>query len=82
MSLPPEVIPLVREFANNAFRYLFRQPDNVADLLRWREPRIARGIDFAHMAVQPETFIAPSFGQLESDVILRAPFRLRRSKVG
>jgi predicted transposase YdaD len=82
MPLPPDVVPLVREFANNGFRYLFRQPDNVADLLHWREPQIAHGIDFAQMMVQPETFIAPSFAQLESDVILRAPFRPRRGKDG
>jgi predicted transposase/invertase (TIGR01784 family) len=82
MPLPPDVVPLVREFANNSFRYLFRQVDNVADLLHWREPKIARGIDFTQMAVQPETFIAPTFAQLESDVILRAPFRVRRGRNG
>jgi predicted transposase/invertase (TIGR01784 family) len=82
MPLPPDVVPLVREFASNSFRYLFRQSDNVADLLRWREPKIAPGIDFTQMAVQPETFIAPSFAQLESDIILRAPFRIRRGKDG
>jgi hypothetical protein len=36
MSLPAEVEPLVRRFASNGFRYLFRQADNVADLVRWR----------------------------------------------
>ena len=82
MPLPPDVVPLIREFANNAFRYLFRQADNVADLLHWRGPMIAPGIDFTRMAVQPETFIAPSFAQLESDIILRAPFRIRRGKDG
>ncbi len=82
MPLPPDVVSLVREFANNSFRYLFRQVDNVADLLRWREPKIARGIDFTQLAVQPETFIAPSFAQLESDVVLRAPFRARRGRLG
>jgi predicted transposase/invertase (TIGR01784 family) len=34
------------------------------------------------MAVQPETFIAPSFAQLESDILLRAPFRVRRGGDG
>jgi hypothetical protein len=34
------------------------------------------------MAVQPESFIAPSFAQLESDVILRAPFQVRRGRDG
>jgi predicted transposase YdaD len=75
MALPPEVVPLVRRFANNSFRYLFRQSDNVADLVRWRKPTIAQGIDFAQMAVQPETFIAPGFTELESDILLRAPWR-------
>src|SRR5436309_1868553 len=75
MALPPDVLPLVRGFANNSFRYLFRQQDNVADLLRWRKPKIARGIDFSQMAVQPDTFITPGFTELESDVLLRAPWR-------
>ena len=75
MPLPPDVVPLVREFASNSFRYLFRQSDNVADLLHWREPKIARGIDFTQFVVQPETFIAPTFAQLESDVLLRARSR-------
>ncbi len=57
MALPPDVVPLVRGFANNSFRYLFRQGDNVADLVRWRAPEIARGIDFTRIAVQPDTFI-------------------------
>jgi hypothetical protein len=82
MPLPPDVVPLVREFANNGFRYLFHQPDNIADLLRWREPKIARGIDFTQMAAQPETFIAPSFAQMELDFILGAPFRICRGKGG
>jgi predicted transposase/invertase (TIGR01784 family) len=82
MPLPPDVVPLVREFASNSFRYLFRQVDNVADLLRWREPKIAHGIDFSQLVVQPETFIAPSFAQLESDILLRAPFQIRRHKDG
>jgi len=75
MSLPPDVVPLVRSFANNSFRFLFRQRDNLADLVRWRKPKIAQGIDFARLAVQPDTFIAPGFTELESDVLLRAPWR-------
>jgi hypothetical protein len=78
MALPPDVVPLVRKFANNSFRYLFRQPDNVADLVRWRTPQIAASIDFAHLAVQADTFIAPGFTELESDVLLRAPWRSGR----
>src|SRR4029077_9420958 len=75
MPLPPEVLPLVRGFTNNSFRYLFRQGDNVADLVRWRKPKIAEGIDFSRLAVQPDTFITPGFTELESDVLLRAPWR-------
>jgi predicted transposase YdaD len=75
--LPPEVVPLVRGFANNSFRYLFRQGDNVADLVRWRTPKIAQSIDFSRVEVQPDTFITPGFTELESDVLLRAPWRTR-----
>jgi hypothetical protein len=77
MPLPPEVLPLVRNFANNSFRFLFHQPGNVADLVRWRTPRIARGIDFSELVVQPETFVTPGFTELESDVLLQAPWRTR-----
>jgi hypothetical protein len=77
MPLPPDVVPLVRNFANNSFRYLFRQGENVADLVRWRTPQIAQGIDFSRLVVQPETFITPGFSELESDVLLRAPWRSR-----
>ena len=75
MSLPPDVLPLVRGFANSSFRYLFRQADNVAELVRWRKPKIAQGIDFSQVVVQPDTFIAPGFTELESDVLLQAPWR-------
>jgi hypothetical protein len=80
MSLPPEVVPLVRQFASNSMKYLFRSADNVADLVRWRAPEVASRIDFAQMEVQPDTFIAPGFTALESDVLLRAPFRRRRKE--
>ena len=36
MDLPPEVLPLVRNFNNNSFRYLFRHTDNVSDLVGWQ----------------------------------------------
>jgi hypothetical protein len=81
MSAPPSVAPLVRQFASNSFKFLFQRGDNVADLLRWRVPRIARRIDLAGLLVEQETFVAPSFTQLESDVLLRAPFR-QRSRAG
>jgi hypothetical protein len=77
MSAPPGVAPLVRQFASNSFKFLFQRGDNVADLLRWRVPHLARRVDLGQLTVEPETFIAPSFTQLESDVLLRAPFRKR-----
>src|SRR5947209_496340 len=61
-------------------KYLFRSPDNVADLLGWQAAAIAARIDFAQMSVQPDTFIAPAFTALESDVLLRAPLRRRRQE--
>jgi hypothetical protein len=82
MSAPPGVPPLVRQFASNSFKFLFQRGDNVADLLRWRVPRVARRVHLAGLTVEPETFVAPSFTQLESDVLLRAPFRKRSSSAG
>jgi hypothetical protein len=72
----------VRRFANNSFRYLFRQPDNVAELVRWRKPKIAQHIDFSRLTVQPDTFITPGFTELESDVLLRAPWRGEGEEAG
>ena len=82
MTLPPEVVPLVRGFANHSFRYLFRQANNVADLVRWCTPKIAQRIDFTQLEVQPDSFIAPGFTELESDVLLRAPWRSGRGPGG
>ena len=82
MPLPEDVIPLVRKFANNSYRYLFRQPDNVAELVRWREPKLARRIAFADMTVLPDTFVTPDFAALESDMLLQAPFRLQAGADG
>jgi hypothetical protein len=75
MPPPQDLVLLVREFANNSYRYLFRDPDNVADLLRWREPKLARRINFADMTVLPDTFVTTDFAALESDILLRVPFR-------
>lgn len=69
MSLPPEVVPLVREFASNGMKYLFRSPANVADLLSWQASAIAERVDFAGMEVQPDTYIALAFAALESGCV-------------
>src|SRR5262249_20752458 len=80
MPLPPEVVPLVREFRGNGMKFLFQNGENVADFVSWCEPDIARHIDFAKLEGRPETFVAPDFARLESDVLLRGPFgRGRRS---
>jgi hypothetical protein len=75
MALPPEVLPLVRNFNNNSFRYLFKHGDNVSDLVGWQKPKIAPSIDFTQLVVEPDSFITPGFAELESDVLLRAPFQ-------
>jgi hypothetical protein len=54
----------------------------VADLVRWRKPTIAEGIDFSRIAVQPDTFITPGFTELGSDVLLRAPWRSGGARAG
>jgi hypothetical protein len=82
MHPPEDVVQMVRKFANNSYRYLFRHPDNVAELLSWREPKIARRIPFGKMTVLSDTFVAADFAALESDVLLKSPFRLRRGADG
>ena len=76
MALPPEVLPLVRNFNNNSFRYLFKHGDNIADLVGWQQPKIAPSIDFTKLVVEPDSFITPGFAELESDVLLRAPLQV------
>lgn len=78
MSLPAHVAPLVRHFSSNGMKFLFSRGDNVADLVRWRAPDLAARIDFDRAQVQPDTFVAPAFANLESDVLLRAPLRRRK----
>ncbi len=82
MPPPEDVIQQVRKFANNSYRYLFRHPDNVAELLSWREPKIARWIDFTNVTVLPDTFVTMDFAALESDVLLRVPFRWKTGADG
>ncbi len=54
----------------------------MAELLRWREPKIARRIDFDGMTVLPESFVTMDFAALESDVFLKVPFRWKRGTDG
>ncbi len=82
MTPPDELVLLVRKFANNSYRFLFRHKDNVADLLRWREPVLTEAILFDKLTVLPDTFVAADFAALESDVLLRVPFRLAGSPDG
>ncbi len=49
MTQPRDLPLLIRALASNSFQFLFRQDGNVADLLRWRAPRIARRIDFGQV---------------------------------
>jgi predicted transposase/invertase (TIGR01784 family) len=82
MHPPEDVVQLAQKFQNNSYRYLFRHPDNVADLLRWREPKIARRMDFEKLTVLPDTFVTADFAALESDVILCVPFRWKTGTDG
>lgn len=75
MTLPAEVEPLVREFANNSYRYLFRRAENMKDLVNWRVPTLAKNMDFTTMQVEPDSFISPGFAQLESDILVRVQWR-------
>src|SRR5262249_21537707 len=50
--------------------------------VRWRTPAIGQRIDWSGVAVQPDTFIAPGFTELESDVLLKAPWRATSGERG
>jgi predicted transposase YdaD len=78
MPPPDDILPLVRHFAENGFKFLLRQGANLRDLMLMLEPPLVQRIDFAQAQVQPGTFIAPDFRHLESDLLVRAPLRGRR----
>lgn len=68
---------LVRNFNQNGLKTLLESPANVRDLLRMLEPRYVDLIDFEHMKAEPADFVGRDFRHLESDLVLRAPARLK-----
>src|SRR5712691_4571202 len=73
------IAAFVRHFGENGLKLLLEHPGNVHDLLRLLRYRYRSRIDFAHMTVKPDTFIARDFRHVESDVLLTAPFRIGKS---
>src|SRR5262249_29186057 len=55
------------------FKFLLQNSLNLCDFTTLLKPKLAPQVDFAHAVVLGETFIAPDFRHLESDLLVRAP---------
>jgi len=71
------LLRLVRNFNQNGLKVLLETPANVRDLLRMLAPQYVDLIDFDHMKAEPADFVGRDFRHLESDLILRAPVRVK-----
>jgi hypothetical protein len=78
MKLTKEMKGLVRNFSENSVKFLMHNSANVQEGLRMIAPEQARLIDFAKLTVMQNTFIAPDFRHLETDILLRAPLLGKR----
>jgi predicted transposase YdaD len=71
---------IVRRFRENGLKLLLQDPGNAHDLLALTATRLLDRLDFAHLTVDPTTYIAADYRHLASDLVLRVPFRTRRGR--
>jgi hypothetical protein len=69
------VLEIIRHFRENGLKLLLQHPGNARDLLALSGTSLLDRIDFAHMTVDPTTYIASDYRHLTSDLVLQAPFR-------
>ncbi len=70
----------IRSFFANAFKLLLHNADNVRDLLVLARPTVVELIDFRGLEVIGSTFVQRDYRNLESDVVLKVPLRLKGRK--
>ena len=75
----PRIQRLVRNFSENGVRFLLENSKNVRDLLMLADPEVAGALDLRHLTRLEGTLVKRDFRRVESDVILRAPLRVRRT---
>ena len=68
---------IVRRFPENGIKLLLENGDNVRDLLMLARARMTPLIDFEHMEVIGTTFVQRDYRSIESDIVLKAPFRVK-----
>src|SRR5262249_41588851 len=78
--LPPRVEQIIRHFRENGLKLLLEHPANARELLALTEPRLLARLDFAHMTVDPTTYVAADYRHLAPDLVLRVPFRTRSGR--
>jgi len=69
------VARMARQFPENGMKLLLEHPRNVRDLLALTGSDLAARIDTDQMQLLPTTFIRPDYRHVESDVVLRAPWK-------
>jgi predicted transposase YdaD len=69
------VLEIIRHFRENGLKLLLENPANARELLALTATHLLDRMDFAHMAVDPTTYIAADYRHLASDLVLLVPFR-------
>jgi hypothetical protein len=77
---PSRVEQIIRHFRENGLKLLLQDPGNARDLMALTATRLLDRLDFAHMTVDPTTYIAADYRHLTSDLVLKVPFRGRRGR--
>jgi hypothetical protein len=68
---------IVRRFPENGIKLLLENGDNVRDLLVLARAAMVKGIDFGRMEVVGTTFVQRDYRSIESDIVLKAPLRVK-----
>jgi hypothetical protein len=77
-----QIREFVRHFRENGLKEQLRHPANVRELLALTGTDLLDQIDFAHLTVEPTSYVASDYRHLCSDLVLRAPFRRRGGRRG
>ena len=72
----------IRNFQEIVLKPLLEQPTNVHDLLRLTGSDLVERIDFDELTGLSTTLISDAYRNVESDVLLIAPFRVGERKGG
>jgi predicted transposase YdaD len=71
---------IIRHFRENGLKLLLEQPGNARDLMALSGTPLLGRLDFAHMRVDPTSYIAADYRHLSSDLVLQVPFRTGKGR--